>query len=109
MRKLVRRSTWLVPTLFVVVFAAGAAWVYRELTPYPSGYGASAPIYVTVQRGTPLRSIAEQLHQQGVLRDPFLFSLVGRFQGVSRSMKAGDYAFRPGTSPFELRASSSTA
>lgn len=101
-RKLVRRSRWQFPVFLAVVVAVAALYVERELSPYPSGTGATVPIYVDVPQRVSLAAIARQLHQAGVVRNPRLFTLLGRAMGVDRRLKAGEYAFRPGTPPLDL-------
>ncbi len=46
-----------------------------------------------VERGASLTAIAENLQSGGVIDDAFLFRLSARLYRVSRSLKAGEYAF----------------
>ncbi|MBI5836298.1 MAG: endolytic transglycosylase MltG [Candidatus Eisenbacteria bacterium] len=106
MRKLVRRSRWMGPgTLVVLLFLAGA-YVVHELTPPPAGTGtgapAGAPVYFDVVRGARLSVVAAELADSGLVRNPFLFTLLGRATGTDRRIKAGEYAVRPGTPALEL-------
>ncbi len=48
---------------------------------------------VIVERGASMPAIAESLQSGGVIDDAFLFRLAARFYRVSRSLKAGEYAF----------------
>ncbi|MCG8598113.1 MAG: endolytic transglycosylase MltG [Kiloniellales bacterium] len=53
---------------------------------------------IIVARGASLPVIAEKLHGGGVIDDAFLFRLAARLYRVSRSLKAGEYAFPAGVS-----------
>ena len=48
---------------------------------------------IIVERGASLPAIAGNLQRGGVIDDAFLFRLAARFYRVSRSLKAGEYAF----------------
>jgi len=106
MRKLVRRSRWMGPGTLVVLLAVAAFGLWHEFTPPGPGSstsaGAGAPVYLEVPRGARLHAVAEQLARAGLVRNPFLFTLLGRITGTDRSIKAGDYAVRPGTSVPDL-------
>ena len=102
MRRLVRRSRWQFPVLLVILLAAGAWYLYQEYLPYSAGTGAQAPVYVEVERRSSLAAIARQLHSVGIVRNPFLLTLTGRVLGVDRKLKAGAYAFRPGSTDGEI-------
>lgn len=60
---------------------------------------------VLVQRGQTLREIANELERVGLLQGTQGFHLLARIMRLDRSIKAGQYAFRPGTTvPALLRA-----
>lgn len=60
---------------------------------------------VLVQRGQTLREIANELKRVGLLQSTQAFHLLARVMQLDRSIKAGQYAFRPGiTVPALLRA-----
>jgi peptidoglycan lytic transglycosylase G len=58
-------------------------------------------VYV-VKPGTSLRGLGRQLHERGVLADPYTFIWLGYLTGRSRELKAGEYRFRAGISAAEL-------
>jgi UPF0755 protein len=57
---------------------------------------------VLVQRGQSLRSVAEELRRVGLLRSTLGFHLLARAMRLDRSIKAGQYSFRLGTTVPEL-------
>jgi len=60
---------------------------------------------VIIERGKSLHAIAAELQRVGVIRSPFGFLVLARLMRLDRSVKAGQYAFRLGTSvPALLRA-----
>ncbi len=59
-------------------------------------------VVVLVQRGQNLRQIAEELRRVGLIRGTLSFQLLARALRVDRRIKAGQYAFRRGTSVPEL-------
>ncbi len=76
----------------MLVLIAGAAvlgGIIRLDRPGP----LQADTTVIVERGASLPAIAEELQNGGVIDDAFLFRLAARLYRVSRSLKAGEYAF----------------
>lgn len=91
--------------LFVLIgtgaAVAGGAWYgWRVLnTPVrPPGGG----VVVSIQRGTPFRSVAQQLHRAGVLRRPALLVAWARLVGADRSVRSGEYRVSEAVSPLQL-------
>ena len=72
-------------------------------------YFANAPIRLTestvevdLKAGSSLRSVAQQLVEQGVLHEPWSFVLLVRFFGRASEVKAGNYLINNGTSHYQL-------
>lgn len=57
--------------------------------------------YVLKPGGT-LRSLARQLHERNVLREPYTITWIGYLTSRSRHLKAGEYQFRSGITTGEL-------
>ncbi|MBI4540629.1 MAG: endolytic transglycosylase MltG [Gemmatimonadetes bacterium] len=57
----------------------------------------AAPVEVVVPAGATLSVVADSLAARGIIKSPALFTLWGRLLGVDREIRAGTYAFRPGT------------
>lgn len=82
-------------TLGVVV--AGAMFVYvkdRVEAPGP----LSERTVVRVPPGSGVQAIALRLDESGVIEAPLLFVLLARVTGTAPELKAGEFAFPPGTS-----------
>ncbi len=75
--------------LILVAGAAVLGGIFRLDRPGP----LQADTTVIVERGASLTAIAENLHDGGVIEEAFLFRLAARLYRVSRSLKAGEYAF----------------
>ena len=75
--------------LLLIAGAAVLGGIFRLDRPGP----LQADTTIIVERGASLPAIAQNLHSGGVIDDDFLFRLAARFYRVSRSLKAGEYAF----------------
>jgi peptidoglycan lytic transglycosylase G len=99
-RRTFRPSRW--GLLLLVVAAAAVAYdlfLPAGLLPAPERR------VVLVQRGQTLNEIAVELQRVGLLRGAVTFNLLARLMGLDRSVKAGQYTFRLGTTvPGLLRA-----
>jgi UPF0755 protein len=88
----------LVRYLALLVFAGGAvaawfAWrAYHEPLPLPE-----APFAFEVRAGSSLSTVARELAAAGVLPQPQALSLLARFRGTDRAIKAGSYEIDAGT------------
>lgn len=60
------------------------------------------PLRIGVPPGSSLAAIGDTLVSRGVLTGATWFKLLGRVQGVDRSLRPGFYDVRPGQSPAEL-------
>jgi UPF0755 protein len=56
------------------------------------------PVTVTVPAGASFRSVTDTLAARGLVSSPRLFNLYARIKGADRGVRAGSYAFRPGSS-----------
>ena len=76
------------------------AWmVYFAITPIKL---AAPTLGMDLKAGSSLRSVSQQLVQQGVLREPWSFVLMVRAFGKAGEIKAGNYLIDNGITPFEL-------
>ena len=75
--------------LVVVAGAAVLGGIFRLDRPGP----LQADAQIVIKRGASLTEIAESLEQADVIDDAFLFRVAARLYRVSRSLKAGEYAF----------------
>lgn len=89
--------------LVLLAFMAGlvaAGWM---------AYFASTPIdldmpvkELDLKAGSSLRSISQQMVKQGILKEPWSFSLLVRAFGKAGEIKAGNYLINSGLTPYDL-------
>lgn len=60
------------------------------------------PIQITIPSGASFRAVTDTLSARGLIRKPVAFRLWARFKGLDRGVRAGNYAFSPGTSWSDL-------
>ncbi len=89
--------------LFQLVFWSSALftlWYWHALWPVDSGNRTTQ--IITIESGMSVRSIAERLSQEGILRSPSAFRILAWYQNASSMLRSGTYAFSPSLSPSEL-------
>ena len=89
MKRWVKASALLAALIVLVATAAIVGGLFRLDRPGPLQDEA----HIIVERGAAMPRIAESLQQAGVIDDAFLFRVAARLYRVSRSLKAGEYAF----------------
>jgi UPF0755 protein len=55
-----------------------------------------------IRSGENLKSVAQRLHENGVLDSPFYFIALGRYLDFDARIKAGEFQLRPGINPEQL-------
>lgn len=87
-------------TLAMLVALLFVAWmVYFSNTPIQSKPSTQE---VDLKAGSSLRSVGQQLVDQGILREPWSFVLLVRMLGKASEVKAGNYLIDTGITPYEL-------
>ncbi len=83
-----------------VVFTALAFWWAA------SSFTASGPLtetkLITVERGSGLNAIAEQLVSEGAIENPYIFIFGTRIMSAQNDLKAGEYEITPAMSPRDI-------
>ena len=99
---LIRRG-WLVASVSAaaLVLALGAALGFEHWRRGPLP-GLRADTVVIVPQGAGLNAVARLLEARGVLSGPLLLVVLGRLQGASPRLKAGEYRLRAGSSPQDV-------
>lgn len=82
--------------LAVASVILGAVLFYRVCYVQPLLSGRQA-VVVEIAPGKPLRVVAHELGQQGVLPHPLSLILLARLRGEAGAMRAGEYRIQPGT------------
>ncbi len=76
----------------IIVGGGGALWVWSAY----KGLGPAQEIkQVLVGRGDGVKTIADTLSNNGVIRSKFVFMMAARATGKARLLKAGEYEFPP--------------
>lgn len=94
------RQLFKLSLLFAIVTLMGASWLWRfagtpltiETTPY---------VFV-VKPGSTIRTVARQLVEEHVVGEPWSFMIMARLTGRAADLKAGNYQFASGITPFQL-------
>lgn len=98
MRRLVRYLTILVAAILMIV-AAGFFYIRAEFT---RGGTLGQPVTLIVKRGSGTVAIAQHLEQSGLVKSADRFLFEAQIFADKRAMKAGEYAFAAGISPFDI-------
>ena len=94
--RFLRNLTLLVALLAIML----ASWMYHFAnTPVTL---QQSPYYFVLKHGSTLRGVAQQLVQEGVLREPWSFIAMVRGFGKDQDVKAGNYQFEAGLTPLSL-------
>ncbi len=103
MRRGGRRTLVGAASALVLSIGAGVTAVdfFRFLhTPLRSG--AAETVVLQVESGTPVRGIAAELAERGLLQRPLYFRVSARVTGKARRIQAGEYAIDSTTTPYRL-------
>jgi UPF0755 protein len=95
-------------TLSIAVFllaaslAAGA--LYQRLQDYAaeSADPAGAETFFAVAPGERLKTTADRLHREGIVRRPVAFRVLARLRGVENRIRAGEYRLSPAMTPEQV-------
>ncbi len=66
-----------------------AAWFYHHVN--ADIQLPSTPYQFSIEQGSSLKNISQQLTEAGILSNPWSFILLSRYKGLQSSLKAGDY------------------
>jgi UPF0755 protein len=84
----------------VTLLAASIAWLWNY-TETPLKFEPS-PQTLVVKSGSNIRTVARQLVEQNILKEPWGFVVMARLTGRASQLKAGNYLVTTGTTPYEL-------
>lgn len=75
--------------VLVLIFLCLGSVIYKLTQPVTSPVGET--FVITVKSGMTAKDIGELLHQQGAIKNVFIFHAVAKMQGMANSLQAGDY------------------
>ena len=85
---------------FGILLGIGSLFVLFDLATKPGKYTDERE--VLVPRGANSTIVANSLKEAGVIEYPQLFRIIGRFNGLDKKLKAGEYVFAPHMSLVEV-------
>lgn len=99
-----RLISWFLLLALLLAGASGAGfwWWLGQPLPLPAAATAEVPLTVQVPAGASSARVANALTGAGVRTSPLLLQAWFRFSGRARSIKAGFYEVKPGSTPRSL-------
>lgn len=85
--------------LLLIAVAATGLWWKNGLSPVNAD---KTPTIFVVNKGEGVREIANRLKSQKIIRDPVVFFLLTRIQGLDKQIQAGDFRINPSMSAQEV-------
>lgn len=89
-------------SLLVFVAIVGAGLIYFGKMRFEESGPLQATRTLVIREGSSLARIAQQLEASGIIDSEFLFRLGVRAYRGSETLKAGEYAFNPGMSMYDV-------
>lgn len=86
--------------LLLIAVALTGFWWNNGLLPADSAN--KTPTIFVIKQGEGVREIANRLKTQGLIRDPIVFFLFTRFQGLDKQIQAGDFRINPSLTAPEI-------
>lgn len=97
-----RKTILLIVVLIVVAFGTAGAWVWHEFSVLQKPVTLAKPLLFQVSQGTPLRGVARDMQQAGLIDNAFWLRIWVRLHGESRELQAGEYQFQSGMSALDM-------
>jgi len=98
-----KRRVWIPAlTVFLVLFAAAAAIVWRGIQSLDRPLPVTASVVYRVAPGMSLARLAADLSARDLLPRPHAWVLYARLRGEASAVRAGEYEIRPGDTPRRL-------
>lgn len=88
--------------LFLILLLCAGTYIWWNQAVKPTDPSDKESISFTVKKGENVRSIADRLQKQGILRSPVAFFLLARFGGLADSIQAGSFRLSPSMDLFTL-------
>lgn len=95
-------TTLLITTLVVIGLVVGGLWLWYGSQLQPVDDQSLNKIAVTIESGSTPQVIAEQLHQEGLIRNSLVFQWHARLSGVQNKLQAGMYRLSKSESTPEI-------
>ena len=89
----------LVAILLIAIAGTGFWWSNGLL---PANSSNKTPVIFIVKKGEGVREIANHLKSQNLIKDPIVFFLFTRIQGLDKQIEAGDFRINPSMSAEDI-------
>lgn len=91
-------------TIACVLFISILIWAYLDILNYVDIPVSTERIdhIVVVNPGQKFHSLAEGLHEKGIIKNPDKFMLFARIKGYDKNIKAGEYILSPSMTPKDI-------
>lgn len=94
------RQLFKITLLVAIVTLMGASWLWRFAgTPLTI---EQTPHVFVVKPGSTIRTVSRQLVEEKLISEPWTFMIMARLTGRAADLKAGNYQFASGITPFQL-------
>lgn len=91
--------SWALLIVFSILLTSFSFWAMGYFrAPGPLAYGA----VLVIPEGTPLKGVSNMLADNNVIKYPEIFTLIIRVAQFEKQAMAGEYAFAPAMSPFQV-------
>lgn len=91
-----------IPIFLIVCAALG---IYIELNMYadaPATAGPGENVAINVRPGQSLKTTADLLYQENIIKNPFKLTLIARIKGYDKRLKAGEYLLSAAMTPRQI-------
>lgn len=95
-----RFFVFLTTMMVLALVVAGAAFGYGLYAYVKPNTALTEPKLVVIQQGASMRQIAEDLEDNGVIENPYVFLIAAKIQNAS--LQAGEFQFQPQSTPAEV-------
>lgn len=96
------RAILTVTVVLTTVVALGCAYFVFDYLQYLERPLSNEERVYSLDKGSSLRSVADELTRQGVLEEPYRFIALGRIENWAHRLRAGEYLIPAGLKPREL-------
>ncbi len=93
-----------IPLFIIVCLASGLILELKIFATTPANTAASKNIVITVHPGQTLKTTADRLHKENIIKNAAKFVLIARFKGYDKRLKAGEYLLSAAMAPMQLLA-----
>ena len=94
-----KRLTVLIAILFLVIVGGIIWW---KMGTMPANSKDTTPQIFVIEQGEGMRSISSELKNKGLIRDPIVFFLLTKKEGLDTKVQAGTFRLNPSMSAYDI-------